>query len=48
MKREISNLGDWWTISTKMKRIKKKIIQDQKMKKRGRSEKREIQRTKEI
>ena len=36
MKREISNLGDWWTISTKMKRIKKKIIQDQKMKKRGR------------
>ena len=24
MKREISNLGDWWTISTKMKRIKKK------------------------
>ena len=36
MKREISNLGDWWTISTKMKRIKKKIIQDQKMKKRRR------------
>lgn len=36
MKREISNLGDWWTISTKMKKIKKKIIHEQKVKKRGR------------
>ena len=26
MKREISNLGDWWSMSTKIKKIKKKIL----------------------
>lgn len=43
MKREITNLGEWWTISTK---IKKKKINLQNTKKRGRPKGKEAQRGK--
>ena len=45
MKREITNLGDWRTISTKIKKIKKKIS-IQNTKKRGRPKGKEIQKPK--